>query len=377
MIQKKAVERKRSTVPQRLGKVTVSTRKGQTVRKLSPVRVMKGSSSSEPIMQSTTASRPGKSLLRIPLRTRQIHETKREEKTTTRDKTTQLENNDRPSEPDKTSLDRSPSLSAPSIPHPSSSIAPPVQCLPPHPSYSGLHPWQQLPTHFYHHPASIEPAPNLHSYPSNPQFYPVPAPPTVLPTHPFTSYPTLSSMRERPPASKDTANPPAFYPSAAQQHIFTAAGTQERREEYTTPVTSSASNTKELCDQREEVLHQGPGARQENTHVSSSFPNCPISSSSGFLSQEHNPDSIYQYYTQTRSPAPALQPKVTFSLPPSWRDRPEDSVSDSGDVTSASGGGVVSEGDPVAVEMREVLVCVVEQLEGVVKRQASSDGDSS
>ena len=50
---------------------------------------------------------------------------------------------------------------------------------------------------------------------------------------------------------------------------------------------------------------------------------------------------------------------------------------DSGDVTSASGGGVDSDGDPVAVEMREVLVCVVEQLEGVVKRQTSSDGDSS
>ena len=185
-------------------------------------------------------------------------------------------------------------------------------------------------------------------------------------------------MRERPPASRDTANPPAFYPSAnSQQHIFTA-GTQERSEEYTTPATSSASNTKELCDQREEVLHQGRGAveRQENTHVSSSFPNCPISSSSAFLSQEHNPDSIYRYYTQTRSP-PALQPKLTFSLPPSWRDRPEDSVSDSGDVTSASGGGVVSEGDPVAVEIREVLVCVVEQLEGVVKRQTSRDGDSS
>ena len=66
---------------------------------------------------------------------------------------------------------------------------------------------------------------------------------------------------------------------------------------------------------------------------------------------------------------PALQPKVAFSLPPSWRDRPEDSVSDSGDVTSASGGGVVSEDLPVAVEMGEVLACVVEQLEGVVKRQ--------
>ena len=52
-------------------------------------------------------------------------------------------------------------------------------------------------------------------------------------------------------------------------------------------------------------------------------------------------------------------------------------MSDSGDVTSASGGGVVSEGDPVAVEMREVLVCVVEQLEGVLKRQTSSDGDGS
>ena len=38
---------------------------------------------------------------------------------------------------------------------------------------------------------------------------------------------------------------------------------------------------------------------------------------------------------------------------------------------------MVSEGDPVALEMRKVLVCVVEQLEGVVKRQTSSDGDSS
>lgn len=48
---------------------------------------------------------------------------------------------------------------------------------------------------------------------------------------------------------------------------------------------------------------------------------------------------------------------MTFSLPPNWRDRPEDSVSDTADVTSASGGVVVSEGDQVAMEMKEVLVC--------------------
>ena len=54
--------------------------------------------------------------------------------------------------------------------------------------------------------------------------------------------------------------------------------------------------------------------RQENTHVSLSFPNCPISSSSAFLSQEHNPDSIYRYYTQTRS-LPALQLNLNFLFP--------------------------------------------------------------
>ena len=114
---------------------------------------------------------------------------------------------------------------------------------------------------------------------------------------------------------------------------------------------------------------------QENACASSAFPNCPISSSGMFVSQQHDPDSIYQYYTQPQSSL--THPKVTFSLPPSWRDRTDDSVSDSGGNVTSAGGSVVCEGDPVAAEMREVLVCVVEQLEGVVKNQTSSDGDRS
>ena len=70
---KKTVEEKSIDCAAETRKGHVTTRKGQTTRKISTrnVRIMKAPS--EPVTQPNT-SKPGKGLLRIPLRTRQVHE---------------------------------------------------------------------------------------------------------------------------------------------------------------------------------------------------------------------------------------------------------------------------------------------------------------
>ena len=111
----------------------------------------------------------------------------------------------------------------------------------------------------------------------------------------------------------------------------------------------------------------GTSLQHKTTHNHPPDLNSYLSSSSDLLSRPHDPDTLCQYYT---SAVPSHSEALSVLLSTDKHtDTPLEPISLPDAQATSVGGGGRDEGDPVIREINQVLVCVIEQLESVLRQE--------